>query len=165
MFMSIRSHYVATGYIYDQEHARFLLVQHKKLGKWLAPGGHLEEGEEPHTGALREVWEEIGSQGRIIDVLATPRVATPSVPQLPSPFCILAETIPASSREGEHIHIDFIYVVEIDPEQTLQLSEAEILRTQWFTIAEIDELDTFENVRKVCQAINHSFHTVWGTRP
>ena len=49
--MGLRSHYVATGYIYDKDTARFLLIQHKKLGKWLAPGGHLEDGEEPHTGA------------------------------------------------------------------------------------------------------------------
>jgi 8-oxo-dGTP pyrophosphatase MutT (NUDIX family) len=152
--MSVRSHYVATGYVYDQEATRFLLVQHRKLGKWLAPGGHLEEGEQPHLGALREVQEEIGCQGRILDVLTTPQVATPSVPQLPAPFCILAETIPASPREGEHIHLDFIYVVEIDAGAGFQLSEAEIERLQWFTLAEIEELDTFENVRQVCRAID-----------
>ncbi len=154
--MSLRRHYVATGYIYDQETTRFLLVQHRKLGKWLAPGGHLEEGEEPHVGALREVREEIGCQGRILDVLPTPRVATPTVPQLPAPFCILAETIPASAREDEHIHLDFIYVVEIDAGATFQVSEAEIERLQWFTLAEIERLDTFENVRQVCRAIDSS---------
>src|SRR6267154_1476348 len=59
----VRSHYVATGYIYDRKNKHFLLIEHKKLGVWLAPGGHLEEGEEPHQGALREVREEIGLEG------------------------------------------------------------------------------------------------------
>ncbi len=154
--MSLRSHYVATGYIYDKDTACFLLIQHKQLGKWLAPGGHLEEGEEPHTGALREVREEIGKEGRVINLLATPQVHTPTVPQLPSPFCVLAETIPAGPREGEHIHIDFIYVVEIDPTATLSLSDAEISSAQWFAIDEIDNLDTYENVKRVCQAISRA---------
>lgn len=163
--MGLRSHYVSTGYIYDQINARFLLIQHKKLGKWLAPGGHLEEGEEPHTGALREVWEEIGQRGQILDLLVAPQVVTASVPQLPAPFCILSETIPANSREDEHIHIDFVYVIEIDPAAALSLSEAEIALARWFTIDEIEALDTYENVRQVCKAISHSsrqigLHTV-----
>jgi 8-oxo-dGTP diphosphatase len=154
--MGLRSHYVATGYIYDQDRARFLLIQHKKLGKWLAPGGHLEEGEEPHAGALREVWEEIGREGRVLDLLATPEVDTPTVPQLPSPFCLLAETIPAGPRDGEHIHLDFVYVIEIDPTASLNVSEAEIERAQWFALEEIDALDTYENVKRVCRAISRS---------
>ncbi len=154
--MGLPGHYVATGYIYDKESARFLLVQHKKLGKWLAPGGHLEPGEEPHAGALREVWEEIGRGGRITALLAVPRVDTPAVPQLPAPFCILAETIPANEREGEHIHIDFIYVVELLPAEGFKLSEAEISHARWFSLAEIDGLDTYENVKQVCRAIINS---------
>lgn len=154
--MDLHSHYVATGYIYDQKTGRFLLIQHKKLGKWLAPGGHLEAGEKPHAGALREVREEIGRAGRISDVLATPQVGTPSVPQLPSPFCVLAETIPAGPRDEEHIHLDFVYVVEIDPTEALNLCDAEVASAQWFTLEEIDSLNTYENVRQVCKAISHS---------
>ena len=153
--MSFHSHYVATGYIYDQASRRFLLIQHKKLGKWLAPGGHLEAGEEPHAGALREVQEEIGQKGHVLDLLASPTVNTLSVPQLPAPFCILAETIPAGPRDSEHIHIDFVYVVEIDPGANLRLSDAEISLARWFTPEEIDELDTYENVRSVCREISH----------
>lgn len=154
--MGLRSHYVSTGYIYDQVTAHFLLIQHKKLGKWLAPGGHLEEGEEPHAGALREVWEEIGQRGQILDLLTVPQVATPDVPQLPAPFCVLSETIPANAREDKHIHIDFVYVIEIDSAAALSLSEAEISHARWFTLDEINELDTYENVRQVCKAISHA---------
>lgn len=152
--MALQSHYVSTGYIYDKNTTCFLLIQHKKLGKWLAPGGHLLEGEEPHTGALREIWEEIGCAGRIIDLLTVPHVGTSAVPQLPAPFCILAETIPAGPRDDEHIHIDFIYAVEIDPAAALSLSEAEISHARWVTIEDIEQLDTYENVKQVCRAIS-----------
>lgn len=152
--MGLRSHYTATGYVYDQGADAFLLIQHKKLGKWLAPGGHLLEGEEPHAGALREVAEEIGVVGQIIDLLATPQVATPTVAQLPAPFCILHEPIPANARDEEHMHIDFIYVVEVAPVDTLSLCTAEVERAKWFPAEEIVELDTYENVKQVCHAIS-----------
>src|SRR5215217_484082 len=37
-----------------------LLHYHRKLGKWLPPGGHIEENELPDEAAVREVWEETG---------------------------------------------------------------------------------------------------------
>lgn len=152
--MELRSHYVATGYIYDKNADIFLLVQHKKLGKWLAPGGHLLEGEKPHTGALREVAEEIGIEGQILDLLSFPQVATPAVAQLPAPFCILHEPIPANARDEEHMHIDFVYVVEVNPTDALRLCNAEVERAKWFSAEEIAGLDTYENVRQVCRAIS-----------
>jgi 8-oxo-dGTP pyrophosphatase MutT (NUDIX family) len=37
-----------------------LLLRHKRLGIWLQPGGHLEPGEDPADGAVREAREETG---------------------------------------------------------------------------------------------------------
>lgn len=154
--MELRSHYVATGYIYDHSTDTFLLVQHKKLGKWLAPGGHLNEGEQPHQGALREVLEEIGIEGRISTILAPPPVGTATVAQLPTPFCILYEPIPTKPPNEEHMHIDFVYAIEIDPSRTLHLAAQEVTRANWFSVEEIDRLDTYENVKRVCRAISES---------
>lgn len=155
--MGLRCHYVATGYIYDSQNDRFLLIYHKKLRKWLAPGGHLNEGEEPHEGALREVLEETGQQGRIVDLLDGPQVGVHSVPQLPAPFCILYETIPANAREDEHMHIDFVYVLEIDTSETLKPSPREVERIRWIATREVERLDTFENIKRVCRAISESY--------
>ncbi len=152
--MLLRKHYVATGYVYDKQTDSFLLVLHKKLGKWLPPGGHLHEGEEPHAGVLRELFEEVGVEGRIVELLTTPDVATPTVAQLPSPFCVLAETIPASTKEDEHIHIDFVYILEVNPADLLKPGEAEVERAAWVSSGEIARIETFENVRRVCQAIS-----------
>jgi len=37
-----------------------LLLRHKLLGMWLQPGGHVDPGETPWEGALREATEETG---------------------------------------------------------------------------------------------------------
>jgi 8-oxo-dGTP pyrophosphatase MutT (NUDIX family)/ribosomal protein S18 acetylase RimI-like enzyme len=37
-----------------------ILHKHKRLGIWIQPGGHIDEGEEPADAALREVLEETG---------------------------------------------------------------------------------------------------------
>jgi 8-oxo-dGTP pyrophosphatase MutT (NUDIX family) len=156
--MASSQHYVATSYVYDQQRDSFLLILHKKLGKWLPPGGHLDDGELPHQGALRELLEETGLQGTIVGLLPTPDVDTPSTPQLYTPFCVLAETIPANSNEEEHIHIDFIYVVEIDSTEPLFLLASEVDGARWISSEEIADLETFENVQQVCRAISALNH-------
>ncbi len=37
-----------------------VLLRHKRLGLWLQPGGHVDPGETPWQGALREAFEETG---------------------------------------------------------------------------------------------------------
>lgn len=37
-----------------------VLLKHKRLGLWLQPGGHVDAGETPWDGALREAREETG---------------------------------------------------------------------------------------------------------
>ena len=43
---------------------KILMGKRRDSGKWTIPGGHLEEGETPHEGAARELWEEAGLWGR-----------------------------------------------------------------------------------------------------
>jgi 8-oxo-dGTP pyrophosphatase MutT (NUDIX family) len=44
-----------------------VLLQHKRLGFWLQPGGHVDAGEAPWDGALREAREETGLGVRFVD--------------------------------------------------------------------------------------------------
>jgi len=37
-----------------------LLLKHKRLGIWLQPGGHIDDGETPWDAARREAYEETG---------------------------------------------------------------------------------------------------------
>ena len=53
----MQRHLVTSIFIFNPENQKFLMIKHKKVGKWLQPGGHLEKGEKPHEAALREVFE------------------------------------------------------------------------------------------------------------
>lgn len=57
--------YTAAGLLIHEQ--RVLLVKHKKLNFWLAPGGHCEDNELPHQTAEREFWEEAGIQVTAFD--------------------------------------------------------------------------------------------------
>ena len=50
--------FVATGIVAIED--RVVLVFHKKLRRWLPPGGHIDAPELPDQAAIREVKEETG---------------------------------------------------------------------------------------------------------
>lgn len=54
-----RRHVTASAIVVDGR-GRTVLHLHKRLGLWLQPGGHLDAGEAPADGALREATEETG---------------------------------------------------------------------------------------------------------
>jgi 8-oxo-dGTP pyrophosphatase MutT (NUDIX family) len=72
-----------------------VLLQHKRLGFWLQPGGHVDSGESPWEAALREAREETG-----LDV----RFAGDGEPQL------VHVDVHAGGRG--HTHLDLRYLVD-----------------------------------------------------
>ncbi len=82
-----------------------LLHQHRKLGKWLPPGGHIEANELPDYAAIREVLEEAGVK---IQMMASDKLEYLPESELPRqltrPRGIQLENISAG-----HEHIDLIY--------------------------------------------------------
>lgn len=99
--------FTATAYLIENQ--KVLLIYHKKLEKWLPPGGHIEENETPPEAAQREVLEETGfkfefiSQENIVIQRATAR-------SLERPYMCLLEEIPAYGDTPSHQHVDFIFV-------------------------------------------------------
>jgi 8-oxo-dGTP pyrophosphatase MutT (NUDIX family) len=56
--MSARKGVSAVG-VFDRQ-GRMLWGKRRDNGKWTTPAGHLEPGESPHAGAIRELFEESG---------------------------------------------------------------------------------------------------------
>jgi 8-oxo-dGTP pyrophosphatase MutT (NUDIX family) len=94
-----------------------VLHWHKRLGGWMQPGGHIDEGEVPWQAALRETVEETGLPVRHPDT---------------GPELIHLDAHPAANS---HVHLDLRYLLlsgdaEPDP------PPGESQQVRWFTLAE-----------------------------
>ena len=133
----MQRHLVTSIFVFNPEDQKFLMIKHKKVGKWLQPGGHLEKGEEPHEAALREVFEETGINIKIINKLA------------------IMEYI----SEKTHVHVDFVYVAHPLENQKETVNHVETEGLSWFSLKEIlnESFDTFEDVKFLCKKIQSEF--------
>jgi len=90
-----------------------VLHRHRRLGRWLQPGGHVDAGESPDEAALRETQEETGLSA------AHP----PNGPEL-----IHVDVHPAAT----HVHLDLRYLLFAPPDDPSPLP-AESPDVQWFS--------------------------------
>lgn len=144
-------HFVATGFITNLEHTKMLMVYHRKLGRWAAPGGHIEPNETPIDAMRREVEEETGIKiDRIYDNhwSGYPPECGKEESQMAKPYVMLYESIPKTAKAPAHYHMDFIFLCEANERQTMTGQELEVSDLRWFTWQEILEIDTFDSVKK-----------------
>lgn len=135
-------HFNVTVYVTNKE-GKFLFIRHKKLQKWLPPGGHIEANEVPDFAALREVKEETGLDINLIGE------KFPRETDCVRPFGIQRNVI----KEGEHEHLDLIYLAKPIDDSALILNEEETEGINWYTIDEIldESFDSFEETKKWCK--------------
>lgn len=145
--------FVASVYILDDD--KVLLIHHRKLQKWLPPGGHIDPNETPSEAAKREAFEETGLEIALISE-ENVWVQCWNAKSLPRPYLCLLEEIPAYHDKPAHQHIDLIYLGRPIGGQ-LQENEAETQGIRWFSLKEIEELESdteiFEETKQVIQAI------------
>ncbi len=97
-----------------------LLIEHKRLKKWLFPGGHIDPGEDPLTAAKRELEEDTGLKARPVGLV---------------PFDLDCHPIPENPGKGEpdHFHFDFRYVFQ-NPEGELTIQLSEVTGAKWVSL-------------------------------
>src|SRR2546430_14722206 len=84
--------------IFSAERSHILLVFHKRLGRWLQPGGHIEpDDRDTSEAAAREVEEETGD--------------APRREENPLLVGVDVHEIPTSGREPAHLHHDVVWRV------------------------------------------------------
>lgn len=132
-------HFVATGYVVHE--GRTLLLLHKKLGLWLPPGGHIDEGELPEEAVLREIREETGLEVELVSPRRQPHPSAPGVRYLYLPNHVQLEDIPNHPQ-----HIDLIYFCRaLTTEAVRAVDEADALR--WHTWDELGQPHVRDEVR------------------
>lgn len=124
---------------------RVLLHWHRKLSRWLPPGGHIEPNELPDEAAVREVREETGVVVRLHADYGIDHSAPGEPRQLCRPAGIQLEDISPG-----HQHIDLIYVAALEqPSPEFGGVEAGI---GWFGPDEWESLDLTRELIAWCRA-------------
>ncbi len=147
-------HFTATAFVVHDH--KVLLMWHKRLGRWMPPGGHVDENEKPEDAAKRECKEETGLDVEILGEESADLFAgNPHEGQmLKKPLAMLLEEIPASVERNEpaHQHMDFLFPAKLlDPTQAIVLAESEGHEIRWFALEDVEALDEtteiFSNVK------------------
>jgi len=165
--------YTAGGILIHE--GKVLLIKHKKLGIWLNPGGHIDEGELPHEAAEREFFEETGVKVKAIDAFSLPGIGSNfSLKDLennskfyPNPISTNLHWVNQESydlrlksdtpnkryqtnvwKRGCEQHVGFFYVLEPTNGVEFFQNTEETYGIAWFSYDEIDTLDTHLAVKE-----------------
>ncbi len=110
-------HITASCWLLSKDENHVLLLHHRKLDKWLQPGGHCDGNPDVLAVAIKEAQEESGI------------IAIEPIEQ--GIFDLDIHTIPTNSREGAHDHYDIRFLLKVTSEEQPQVShESRALR--WF---------------------------------
>lgn len=132
-------HITASAWILDADAERALLTHHRKLGRWLQLGGHVDGEEQVERAALREAVEESGM------------AAFEQVPWFDGelvPLDLDVHPIPARGDEPAHDHWDVRFLLRAAPGQALVMSD-ESNDLRWFRRSEVSAVTTEESVLRL----------------
>ena len=151
----MKRHFTATAFVVDSK-KRVLLLWHRRLERWMPPGGHVDENETPEDAARRECKEETNLDVEIVgDAQQDLFEGNPDEGRmLKKPIALLLENIPESKERNEpaHQHMDFLYLARpLNEDQAEEVTD-ESDGMQWFTREEVKKLDErteiFANVKR-----------------
>lgn len=137
-------HITGSAWILSHDRTQCLLVHHRKLNRWLQPGGHADGQANVADVALREAEEETGLT-KLELALSNGQVV---------PLDVDVHLIPArldkqgNELESAHEHHDIRFLLVAAPDQPLVLSD-ESHDLRWFSKDELLEATDEESVLRM----------------
>jgi 8-oxo-dGTP pyrophosphatase MutT (NUDIX family) len=131
-------HFTASAFIVNQEADALLLILHQKLGRWLQPGGHVDDGDtDVLAAARREIHEEVA----LVDL---PLYA-------PGIFDVDVHVIPARHDAPAHEHFDVRFVFQANTQIARAGSDARDLR--WVGLDEVARIESDASVMRAVRKL------------
>lgn len=134
-------HFTASAWVVNLSHERCLLTHHRKIGKWLQLGGHVENNGDLLAEAIREVKEESGL------------AASPLTLDI---FDVDVHKIPAHREDPAHFHYDVRFLLVADEFQTLHATD-ESNDVRWIRMEDITQFTEEESVLRMVRKQNRFF--------
>lgn len=131
-------HITSSAWIVSPDRSQTLLIHHRKLDRWLQPGGHADGDSNVAAVALREAREETGLSSL---VLVSPTI-----------FDVDIHTIPARNDVPEHLHYDIRFLLQADPDEPFGFS-GEIKDIRWFLLEEARNMTDSESIFRLIRKI------------
>jgi 8-oxo-dGTP pyrophosphatase MutT (NUDIX family) len=132
----LSGHLTGSAWLVSNDGRRALLMHHRKLNRWLQPGGHADGNADLAQVALREAEEETGLMNLYVE---------------PEIYDLDRHSIPTRGDEPEHWHYDFRFVVRATKDEHFVQNE-ESLALAWFDIQALatdGELD--DSIRRMAK--------------
>lgn len=137
-------HVTGSAWVLSHDQNRCLAVHHRKLGRWLQPGGHADGQSEIEQVALREVREESGLTK--LELAGSGSLIVPldiDVHLIPTLLSTAGSVV-----EDAHEHHDIRFLVQAAAGQQLVVSD-ESHEVRWFTRDEVLEIMAEESVLRM----------------
>lgn len=131
-------HITASAWILSADGSRCLLTHHRKLGRWLQLGGHVDGEGHVERAALREAEEESGMTGFTLLPIGQPVL----------PLDLDVHRIPARGDEPAHDHWDVRFLLLAPERQRLSLS-SESIDLRWFGSDELAAVTDEQSVLRL----------------
>ncbi len=143
-------HVTGSAWVVSHDWQRHLLLHHRKLNKWLQPGGHAE-GENDIAGvALREATEESGLIDlQFVEAYEPAALIDLDVHQIPARHRSTGELI-----DPAHEHHDLRFLIQCPTPQEPILSD-ESNEVRWLTEAEVRSVTDEPSVLRLLDKANH----------
>lgn len=155
--------HTVTAYIFrlDKDEPLTLLHVHRKLGKLLPVGGHIELDETPWGAMAHELEEESGY--RMSDMMVMqPKLRVPQYPEVavhPQPLFMNTHDI-----TSEHYHSDTAYLFVAQGDPTAMPDDGESADLRWLNRAQVAQLsrdEIWNNTQSTCLAVFDNFLDEW----
>lgn len=134
-------HITASAFVINMEETHVLLVHHKKLQKWLQPGGHADGEKDVLSVAMKEVYEETGLEK--------------IEPVMENIFDIDIHLIPKRKQEKEHYHYDVRFLLKSVGSDKYYLSD-ESNALSWIRIESIHNYTTEPSILRMVEKLKNN---------
>ena len=128
-------HLTGSAWILSPDHESVLLVHHRKLGRWLQPGGHADGEMDLLQVALREAREETG-------------LASFTTPPGGDPLDLDIHEIPPHGGEPAHLHLDVRFLLVAAAGEVPRASE-ESIAVRWVRRERLGDFSDEESLHRM----------------